>query len=351
MSKLEDGYIYGDSNGNVRFVSYDSLGGGGVFFALIILATLFLEKFGNFLINSQWIVLIPTLIAVVIRYFLFDKDSSKKQKIFNIVSDAVRTLGIYGVLIALFAKVLSCHILDRIYVALGLGLLFAAAYAFINTVCKFFRRRQWYVAHLVASFITALASLLIYKTQVNNGNLKLPDFSSGITPTQPNSLDTLIDAVDKMHPSAASSAGPSMSIFLVGFVFAALIVGLLVFVGVTIGKKINRETQAKFDAIGSELKRLLPNDADEYYVNCDGISYVDKEDDRHFITFKQLGYESFPVEKESITMHYIINMGRWLLKNIVSDATRYRVEVSREGLGHYRLRTHESIRRNTLKHW
>lgn len=351
MSKLEDGYIYGDSNGNVRFVSYDSLGGGGVFFALIILATLFLEKFGNFLIGNQWIVLIPTLIAVVIRYFIYDKESSTKYKICNTVSDAVRTLSIYGVLIALFAKVLSCHVLDRIFVALGLGLLFAVAYAFINMVCKFFRRRQWYVAHLVASFIIALTSLLIYRTQVNKGNLKLPDPSFGTTPTQPDSLDTLINSIDKMYPNTALSAGQSIFIYFISFLFVLLIVGLLVFIGVTIGKKINREMQAKFDAIGSELKKLLPNDADEYYVNCDGISYVDKEDERHFVTFKQLGYESFPVEKESVTMHYIINMGRWLLKNIVSDETRYRVDISREGLGHYCLRTHESIRRNTLKHW
>lgn len=320
MSKLEDGYIYGDSNGNVRFVSYDSLGGGGVFFALIILATIFLEKLGNLLIGNQWIVLIPTLIAVVIRYLTYDEGLSAKQKVCNVVSDALRTLGIYGVLIALFAKVLSCHVLDRIFVALGLGLLFAAAYTIINMVCKFFRTRQWYVAHLLISIASAFVSLIIYLGQVTNVDIEL--FNSS----------TILDL------SQSDS-------------FPLLIIILSIIIGVTIRKKINRETQAKFNSIGNELKKYLPCDADEYYVNSDGISYVDKQDERYYLSYEQLGYASFPVENETVTMRYINGMGKWLLNNIVSDSTRYMIETSREGLGYCRLRTHEYINKHTLKKW
>ncbi len=344
MSKLEDGYFYGDSNGNIRFVSYDSLGSGGLFFILIILATVFLEKIGNFLMDKQWIVLIPTVIAVIIRYFLYDRNASIKHKICNIVSDFLRTLGLYGVLIALFSKVLECHVLDRLLTALGLGLLFFAAYILINMACKFFRRRRWLVAHLITSVAAALFSLMIYLNQVADAGITLPSSSD--------LLAGLVVGIASMFGTDFLFSDLFISLIpIIAVVLTLSVVSIPIWIGVAIGKKINRETQAKFDRVGSELKMRLPNDAEEYSVSYDGISYVDKQGDTHFLSFEELGYDSFPVEKETVTYHYITSMGNWLLKNIVSDAKKYKVEFSKEGFGHFHLRTQEAIHKHTLKKW
>ncbi len=354
MSKLEDGYFYGDSNGNVRFVSYDSLGGGGLFFVLIILATIFLEKIGNFLMDKQWIILIPTVIAVLIRYFIYDRESSTKHKICNVASDALRTLGLYGVLVALFSKVLECHVLDRLLTALGLGLLFAAAYILINMICKFFRGRQWYIAHLITSIAVALISLMIYLNQVGIAKITTSSLSESDALIE----DHITEMIYSIEQISGSYGGGflnsdffSIITTIFGIVIALLIPSILIVIVVAIMKKLDRETQAKFDTIGDELKKHLPNDANEYCVKYNGISYVDKHEKTYFLSFEELGYDSFPVEKKTVTLRYIVNMGKWLLKNIVADTKKYEVDFSQKGFGHFRLQTHEFIQRNTLKKW
>ncbi len=346
MSKLEDGYFYSDSSGNVRFFSYDSLGGGGAFFALIIFATIFIRTIGNFLIDNQWLVVFPGLISVIINYVMYYRELSIKQKICNMIADIVRTTGFYGILIALFAKILSCHVLDRIFVALGLGLLFAGAYVLINIVCKFFKKMGWSIAHLIASIVAFLISLRIYMGQVKNGNIQF----NKPAPVQPTTsviphyellygLDTTAEFV--------SSLTPILTILFTGLFIVATIV-----IAKTVKKKIDKSIQSKFDPISVELKKFLPNNADEYNVSKDGISFL-IDDKYHHITYNEFGYESFSTKSDTEIWYYINNMGAWIMKNIVADAKKYKTEAGQTPLKdrYFRIQSIDYIRRNTLKKW
>lgn len=317
MSKLENGYFYGDSGGNIHFVSYETLGGGGFFLLLIVVATLFLEKFGNFLIDNRQILWIPTLIAVAIRYFKFDKGAPIKKVVCNVLFDTLRTRYIYGVLIALFDKVLSCHVLDRLLAAIGLGLLFAGGYTLVNIACRFFRQRQWTVAYAAFSVVVSFVAILIARSRHSKGQ----------------NLDLSL------------LKGPS------NFLSIALVIAVGLAIGFAIKKRLNRDMQAKFDAIGDQLKTLLPSDAGEYSVDRHGISYVDERDERYCVQFEDIGCEPFPIDKEWETMLYVKNMGEWILKNIVNDASKYKKTVTKQIYGELFLQTEEYIRQHTLKKW
>ena len=107
MNELEKGYIHIDDNGNMQYVSYDTVGGGMLMIALLVLATVFITDISTYITSNRWIVIIPTLIAVLIRTVIFDKGLPIYKRLLNILSDAIKTVCIYGVLIVVLNKYVS----------------------------------------------------------------------------------------------------------------------------------------------------------------------------------------------------------------------------------------------------
>ena len=72
MNDLEKGFIHVDDNAKAQYISYDTEGGGIFMIVLLVIATVFINTLGTYIINNKWIIAIPTLIAVLIRTYIFD---------------------------------------------------------------------------------------------------------------------------------------------------------------------------------------------------------------------------------------------------------------------------------------
>lgn len=162
MSNLENGYFNVDGSGNVRFISYESIGGGMFFVILLVVLSVFVTKIGNYILDNQWIIAIPTLIFATIRTIFFDTETTVIRRIINIVADVIRLLCIYCVLLIIFDKIVTAHWLDRLLFAVFFGGLFAGAYYLLNKLFNMLRLSDLCVLHLVASIIVAAISLYMF---------------------------------------------------------------------------------------------------------------------------------------------------------------------------------------------
>ena len=162
MNDLEKGYIHIDDNGKAQYISYDTVGGGVFMIALLVLSTVLINNIGTYIINNKWIVAIPTLIAVLIRTFIFDVKTSFFKRIINIVSDVIRTICMYGVLIIIFDKIITAHWLDRVLLALFYGVILAIIYFLLSKLFSLLRTCELCTLHFFASILVATISLYIF---------------------------------------------------------------------------------------------------------------------------------------------------------------------------------------------
>lgn len=163
MNELEKGYVHIDDNGNVQFVSYDTVGGGLFMIALLVLATVFITDISTYIASNRWIVIIPTLIAVLIRTIIFDKGLPIYKRLLNVLSDTIKTICMYGVLIVVLDKIATAHWLDRVLFAVFYGaILFIVYFLLSKFVFTMLRTCQLCVLHIVASIVVAAICLFIY---------------------------------------------------------------------------------------------------------------------------------------------------------------------------------------------
>ena len=162
MADLEKGYIHIDDNGKIQYLSYDTVGGGMFMVALLVISTVFINSIGTYFINNKWIVAIPTLIAVIIRTVIFDVKTSAFKRIINIISDLVRTICMYGVLMIVFDKIITAHWLDRLLFALFYGAILVIAYVLLSKLFKMLRTCELCILHFIASILVAVISLYIF---------------------------------------------------------------------------------------------------------------------------------------------------------------------------------------------
>lgn len=163
MNDLEKGYVHIDDNGKVQYVSYDTVGGGMFMIALIVLATVFITNISTYISSNRWIVIIPTLIAVLIRTVLFDKGLPIYKRICNIATDIIKTVCMYCVLIVVLDKIATAHWLDRVLLAIFYGaILFVVYFLLSKFVFTMLRTCQLCTLHMIASLVVAVISLFIY---------------------------------------------------------------------------------------------------------------------------------------------------------------------------------------------
>ncbi len=162
MNEFGKGYFHIDDNGDVRYVPYDT-GGGLVFIVLLVLGTVFITNISTYLMANKWIVAIPTLIAVITRTVIFDKELPVYKKLLNILADAIKTFCMYGVLLIVLDKIANAHWLDRIFFAAFYGfILFVAYFVLSKFVFTLLRTCQLCVLHIVASVLVAAICMFLY---------------------------------------------------------------------------------------------------------------------------------------------------------------------------------------------
>ena len=163
MNELEKGYVHIDDNGDVQYVSYDTVGGGITMISLLILLTAFITNISTAITNNKWIILIPTLIAVIFRTLLYDKELPVYKKLLNIFADTTKTICMYGVLLIVLDKIANAHWLDRLFFAAFYGAILLAVYLILNKfVFNILRTCQMCLLHLVASLLVAVVSIFLY---------------------------------------------------------------------------------------------------------------------------------------------------------------------------------------------
>ena len=162
MTDLEKGYIHIDDNGKIQYLSYDTVGGGVFMVALLVLSTVFINNIGTYFINNKWVIIIPTLIAVMIRTFILDVKTSAIKRIINIIADIVRTACLYGVLMIVFDKIITAHWLDRLLLAVFYSAVFVIIYILLSKLFTMLRVCELCTLHFIASILVAAISLYIF---------------------------------------------------------------------------------------------------------------------------------------------------------------------------------------------
>lgn len=163
MSNLENGYVHVDDSGDLHYVSYDSIGGGIFLIALLVIATIFLKEANSYIVSNKWIVVIPTAIAVIIRTILYDGQQPMYKRTINIISDIIKTICMYGVLLIVLDKIANAHWLDRVLFALFYGTILFVAYYILNTfIISKLRGLHFCFLHVIVCLFIAAISLLLY---------------------------------------------------------------------------------------------------------------------------------------------------------------------------------------------
>lgn len=162
MNDLENGYVHVDSTGNAHFVSYESLGSGFFIVLLLVAFTTIIKDVNSFLISNKWVVILIALFSVFVRTIIFDKDVRFNRRIVFIIGDAVKTICIYFILLAIIDKSANSHWLDRAFFAFLYGALFFVANWLIEWALRFLRINNLSILHLIVCVAISVGALYIY---------------------------------------------------------------------------------------------------------------------------------------------------------------------------------------------
>lgn len=166
MKKYEDGVFHFDDNGYLHFTSFNTIGGGILMIVIFIALTVLIDMIGMEILKNQWIFIFPAVIAVTVRTFKFDSGIPVKTRAIHIVSDLIKSVFMYLVVLVVVDELVMAHWLDRVFLTIVFGLILVACYFLLKKLFRFLRICNqsiiFNVLYFSASLAVAIVSVMIY---------------------------------------------------------------------------------------------------------------------------------------------------------------------------------------------
>lgn len=139
MSNLNNGHFQISDSGTVRWIDYGELGGGAFLIIAVAIFTTVFSKVGEYILNNKWVIAIAIGVAVLLRTVIIDRGVKPHKRVFFIVADIVKTVGIYAILLVFLDWVLCSHWLDKVVFSILGVAIFGTIYYFVSKFLLFIR--------------------------------------------------------------------------------------------------------------------------------------------------------------------------------------------------------------------